>query len=156
MFLTVHTRSTIVLRPATAPCTWPAPCTAPSPLPYPSSASSPRTAGLTAVNLPASLETIKGWAFVNCTRLQFVSFGSPITFKKPIGLDKYEQFKGCTALAAVSVPNAVTAASIPGGDVFKGCSRTRVQLHRLNTPFLSQSFELDFLDCGQIPYALPR
>ena len=72
--------------------------------------------GLKNLSIPTSVTTIGQIAFDGCTGLVFVDFNDNANV---FNVDKYGQFKGCTSLLAVSLPDNYQY--IPN-QMFKGCT----------------------------------
>ena len=68
---------------------------------------------ITSVTIPNSVTEIRGYAFIECTKLKSVTIPNSIT---EIGLDT---FRGCTELTSIKIPNSVTEI---GSGAFSGCT----------------------------------
>jgi hypothetical protein len=68
---------------------------------------------LTSVNIPGSVTSIGGEAFMNCCRLRSVTLPGSVT-----RIDSYT-FAGCCRLRSVTIPGSVTSI---GNEAFAGCS----------------------------------
>ena len=94
--------------------------------------------GLTSIEIPNSVTSIRGSAFSGCTGLTSIEIPNSVTSIRG------SAFSGCTGLTSIEIPNSVTSI---GSSAFSGCSN-------LETLYISNTIEsigdYAFAECNNI------